>query len=131
MSTLAVIMYPEGAAAGEAAAVLKQMQSTHSIQLKDIAWVTKDTDGTLKLHHGTSLDEATADDGALRVFLSTEDDWIDEVASAIPESGSALFVMTRNAHAKRVVPEMEKLGGLLFKTILSSPQELEVAKALT
>ena len=131
MSTLVVITYPEGAAAGEAAATLKQMQTQVLIDLEDIAWFTKDTDGTLKCHQGTSLSGATANGGACWVFLATEDQWINEVANSIPLSGSALFVLARNPSVERALPEMAKFGGTLIKANLSVQQERALAEALT
>jgi uncharacterized membrane protein len=119
MSTVVAITYPEGAAAGEAAATLKQMQTKFLIDLEDIAWVTKDTDGTLKRHQGTSLSGGSVNGGAFWVFLAAEGKWINAVSNAIPLSGSALLVLARNANAERALPEMAKFGGTLIKTDLS------------
>ena len=147
MSTLAVIAYPDQSTAGEAAAALQRMQKEFLIELEDVAWVTKAQDGKMKLHQATSLTGAGAAGGAFWGFLfgllffvpifgmavgaatgalaghfahyGIDHKWINEVASAIPPGGSALFVMARNTNQERVLPEMAKLGGTVLKTNLS------------
>jgi uncharacterized membrane protein len=72
--------------------------------------------------------------GALAGKLSDfgiDDRWIKEVAAGIPNGGSALFVMARNANAERVVPEMAKFGGTVLKTNLSLEQEQALSEALS
>lgn len=158
MSTLAVIAYPQENTASEAAATIVRMQQDYLIQLQDVAWVTKKADGKLKLHQSVSTAGAGAAGGAFWGFLfgliflvpflgmaigaatgalagklsdfGIDDKWIKEVADGIPNGGSALFVMARNANAERVVPEMAKFGGTVLKTNLSLEQEQALAEAL-
>jgi uncharacterized membrane protein len=159
MSTLAVIAYPQQDTAAQAAAALARMQKEYLIELEDVAWVTKNPDGKLKLHQGTSLTGVAASGGALWGFvfgllflapvaglaigaasgalvghfsdIGINDKWIKEVASAIPPNGSALFVLARNSQNERVLPEMAKFGGQVLKTSLSDEQQAALEDALS
>ena len=158
-STLAVIAYPGQNTASEAAAALERMHKEHSIDLQDVAWVTKSQDGKMKLHQGTSLTGAGAAGGALWGFLfgllffvplfgmavgaatgalaghfaeyGIDHDWLNEVASSIPPGGSALFIMARDAKQERVLLEMAKFGGTVLKTNLTAEQQQALENALT
>jgi uncharacterized membrane protein len=159
MSTLAVIAYPQQETASQAAQTLARMQKEYLIELEDVAWVTKSGDGKLKLHQGTSLTGIGASGGAMWGFIfgllflapvaglaigaasgalvghfsdiGIDDKWIKEVAGAIPPNGSALFVLARNSHNERVLPEMAKFGGKVIKTSLSEEQQLALEEALS
>ena len=158
-STLAVIAYPDQGTAAEAASALQEMQREFLIDLQDVAWVTKSKDGKLKLHEGTSLTGAGAATGALWGFLfgllflvpvfgiavgavtgavaghfanyGLDHQWINEVASAIPPGGSALFIMARDANQERVLPEMANFGGTVLKTNLTTEQQQALENALS
>jgi uncharacterized membrane protein len=159
MSTLAVISYPQENTAAEAAATLGRMQQEYLIKLEDIAWVTKQADGKMKLHQGTSLTGAGAAGGAMWGFIfgllffvpllgmaigaasgalagklsdfGIDDKWIKEVAESIPPGGSALFVMARDTNTERVLPEIAKLGGTVIRTNLSDEQQQQLEDALS
>jgi uncharacterized membrane protein len=159
MSALAVIAYPGQDTAAQAAAALARMQKEYLIELEDVAWVTKSTEGKLKLHQGTSLTGVAASGGALWGFvfgllflapvagmaigaatgavvghfsdIGIDDKWIKEVSSAIPAGGSALFVLARNSQNERVLPEMAKFGGQVLKTSLSEEQQAALEEALS
>ncbi len=158
-STLAVIAYPDQGTAAEAASALQEMQREFLIDLQDVAWVTKSKDGKLKLHEGTSLTGAGAATGALWGFLfgllflvpvfgiavgavtgavaghfanyGLDHQWINEVASAIPAGGSALFIMARDTNQERVLPEMANFGGTVLKTNLTTEQQQALENALS
>jgi uncharacterized membrane protein len=158
LSTIAIIAYPDQGTAGEAAAALKQMQQEYLIELQDIAWVTKNQEGTMNLHQGTRLIGGGAAGGALWGFLfgllfldpltgmavgaatgalagkladyGIDDTWIKEVANAIPLGGSALLVMARNTNAERALPEMAKFDGRMIRTNLTSRQQQALEDAL-
>jgi uncharacterized membrane protein len=157
-STLAVIAYPGQNTAAEAAAALERMHKEYSIDLQDVAWVTKSQNGKLKLHQGSSLTGAGAAGGALWGFLfgllffvplfgmavgaatgavaghfanvGIDHDWLNEVASSIPPGGSALFIMARDTNQELVLPEMAKFGGAVLKTNLTSEQQQALENAL-
>src|SRR5829696_95707 len=159
MSTLAVIAYPEGGTAAQAAAKLAQLQKEYLIELEDVAWVTKNPEGKMKLHQATSLTGVAASGGALWGFvfgllflaplagmvigaasgaiaghfsdIGIDDKWIKEVAASIPAGGSALFVLARNSQNERVLPEMAKFGGTVLKTSLSDQQQAALEEALS
>lgn len=159
MSTLAVIAYDGKDTASQAAQALARMQKEFLIELEDVAWVTKSPEGKLKLHQGTSLTGVAASGGALWGFvfgllflaplagmaigaatgaivghfsdIGIDDKWIKEVAASIPNGGSALFVLARNAQQERVLPEMAKFGGKVLKTSLSEDQQAALEDALS
>jgi uncharacterized membrane protein len=159
MSTLAVIAYPGQDTAAQAAAALGRMQKEYLIELEDVAWVTKNPEGKLKLHQGTSLTGVAASGGALWGFvfgllflaplagmaigaatgaivghfsdIGIDDKWIKEVSAAIPNGGSALFVLARNSQNEKVLPEMAKFGGQVLKTSLTDEQQAALEEALS
>jgi len=159
MSTLAVIAYPGQDTAAQAAAKLGQLQKEYLIELEDVAWVTKNPEGKMKLHQATSLTGVAASGGALWGFvfgllffaplaglaigaatgavaghfsdIGIDDKWIKEVAASIPAGGSALFVLARNSQNERVLPEMAKFGGQVIKTSLSEEQQAALSEALS
>jgi len=159
MTTLAVIAYPQGETAGQAAQTLARMQKEYLIELEDVAWVTKAADGKLKLHQATGLTGVAASGGALWGFvfgllflaplagmaigaasgalvghfsdIGIDDKWIKEVSGAIPPGGSALFVLARNSKNERVLPEMAKFGGTVIKTSLSEEQQAALEESLS
>jgi uncharacterized membrane protein len=159
MSTLAVIAYPGKDTAAQAAAKLAQLQKEYLIELEDVAWVTKNPEGKMKLHQATSLTGVAASGGALWGFvfgllflaplagmvigaasgaiaghfsdIGIDDKWIKEVAASIPAGGSALFVLARNSQNERVLPEMAKFGGTVLKTSLSDEQQAALEEALS
>jgi uncharacterized membrane protein len=158
-STLAVIAYPDQSTAGKAAAALQRMQTDFLIELEDVAWVTKSRDGKMKLHQASNETGTGAASGALWGFIfgllflvpifgmavgaatgalaghfahyGIDHKWIDEVASAIPPGGSALFVMARNSNQEQVLPEMAKFGGTVLKTNLTAEQQQALEGALS
>jgi uncharacterized membrane protein len=159
MSTLAVIAYPGKDTASQAAAALAKLQKEYLIELEDVAWVTKNPEGKMKLHQGSSLTGAIAAGGAFWGFLfgllflvpvaglvfgaasgalvghfsdiGIDDKWIKEVAAAIPPGGSALFVLARNSQNEKVLPEMAKFGGQVLKTSLTDEQQAALEEALS
>jgi len=158
-STLAVIAYPDQSTAAKAAAALQQMQEEFLIDVQDVAWVTKNQDGKLKLHQATTATGAGAAGGAFWGFLfgliffapfigmavgaasgavaghfahyGVDHKWFNEVASAIPPGGSALFIMARNTNQERVLPEMAKFGGTVLKTNFTAEQQQALEDALS
>jgi len=159
MSTLAVIAYPQQDTAAQAASALARMQKEYLIELEDVAWVTKNPEGKLKLHQGANLTGAGAAGGAMWGFLfgliffvpvaglalgaasgalaghfadiGVDDKWAKEVAASIAPGGSALFVLARNSQNERVLPEMAKFGGKVLKTSLSAEQQQSLEEALS
>jgi len=159
MSTLAVIAYKDQGTAATAAAKLGQLQSELLIKLEDVAWVTKDSDGKMKLHQGTSLTGVGAAGGAMWGFLfgllffvpflglavgaasgalagklsdfGIDDKWIKDVSDGIPNGGSGLFVLAHDTLAERVIPEMAKFGGDVISTNLSTEQESALREAIS
>ena len=159
MSTLAVIAYKDQGTAATAAAELGQLQAEFLIKLEDIAWVTKDPGGKMKLHQGTSLTGVGAAGGALWGFLfgllffvpflglavgaatgalagklsdyGIDDKWMKNVSEGIPNGGSGLFVMAHDTVAERVIPEMAKFGGTVISTNLSTEQEKALKDAIS
>ena len=158
-STLAVIAYPDQNTAAEAAAALQRMQKDLLIDVQDVAWVTKSQDGKMKLHQAATETGTGAAGGAFWGFLfglicfapifgmavgaaggalaghfahfGIDQKWLNEVASAIPPGGSALFVKAHDANRERVFPEMAKFGGTVLKTNLTSEQQQALENALS
>lgn len=159
MATMAVVVYPDEDTAAKAVAELRRLQADYLIDLEDVAYITKDANGKVKVHTGANLTAAGAAGGAFWGFLfgliflvpflgaaigaasgalagaltdyGIDQQWLKEVGDSVKPNSSALFVLARNANAERVVPEMAKFGGKIVKTNLTSEQEEKLREALT
>ena len=157
-STLAVIAYPDQKTAETAAAALRHLEQESLIEVQDVAWVTKQADGRMKLHQASTATGQGAAGGAFWGFLfgllifapyvgaavgaatgaiaghfthlGIDQKWLSEVADAIPPDGSALFVMVRNTNVERVLPEMATFGGTVLKTNFTTEQQQALQEAL-
>ena len=80
---------------------------------------------------GAAVGAATGAIAGHLTHYGLDQDWLHEVANAIPPGGSALFVMARDANQERVLPEMAKFGGTVIRTNLTSEQEQALAEAIS
>ena len=63
MSDLVVVTYPDEYKAAEVLAVLQRLQKELLIEMEDAAYVTKETDGKLRLHETVPLTRIGATQG--------------------------------------------------------------------
>lgn len=157
-STLAVIAYSDQNTAEAAAEALRRLEQESLVEVQDVAWVTKQANGRMKLHQASTATGQGAAGGAFWGFvfgllffapyvgsavgaatgalaghfthLGIDQKWLNEVASAIPADGSALFVMVRNTNVERVLPRMAAFGGTVLKTNFTTEQQQALQEAL-
>jgi uncharacterized membrane protein len=76
---------------------------------------------------------AGAGAGALSGKLSDygiDDGFIKSLGANIPPDSSALFVLVRKVTPDKAIPEIQKFGGTVLKTSLSTEQDERLRKAL-
>jgi uncharacterized membrane protein len=69
VSELVVVTYPDVYRAGEVCATLQRLQKQFLIDIEDIAFVTREQDGKLKLHQTVNVVGAASSMGAFRGTL--------------------------------------------------------------
>ena len=134
-----------------------ELVKEHSLTLDDAVIVEHRKNGKLKLHQpslagvgaasgalwggliglivlvplfGMAIGAATgAAAGAMQDY-GTDDDFMKELGSKLPEGGAAVFVLVREATRDKVVPEVAKYGGEVIQSSLSDEQEAQLQEAL-
>jgi uncharacterized membrane protein len=66
MSELVVITYPDVYRAGEVSATLQRLQKEFLIEIEDVAYITREHDGKVKLHQTVPVMATTMSMGFLR-----------------------------------------------------------------
>jgi uncharacterized membrane protein len=158
-SSLIAVAYPDSKTAFEVAATLSRLQKEYLVKLEDLAVVTKDEKGKLKLHQSQDLVGAGALGGAFwgmlfgLLFLvpfvgaavgaatgalsgaltdiGIDDNFMRDLAANLSPNSSALFVLVVSATEDKVLPEIAKYGGTVLKTSLSTAEESKWREALS
>jgi uncharacterized membrane protein len=158
MATLTVWKFDSAGGAANALAMLERMQKEELIQINDGAYVTwpegKKKPKTEQLHSLTGAGAlggsfwgllfgllffvpllgmaVGAAMGALTGSMADvgiDDEFIREVRAQVTPGTSALFVMTSNAVADKVIDEFKHSGATLVSTNLSHEQEAQLREA--
>lgn len=159
MSDLIVIAFDDEASAFDVRAELVRMQQDYLLQLEDAVVVTR-KDGEVQLHQPVNMTAIGAAGGTMwgaligLIFLNPlagaaigglggalagrfsdigiNDDFIREVAQAVPPGGSAVFFLIRKMTADKVLARLESVArrGRLLRTSLSQEDEDRLAQAL-
>ena len=158
MATLTVWKFDSAGGAQSALAQLERMQKEELVQVNDAAYVTwpegKKKPKTEQLHNMTGVGAlggsfwgllfgliffvpllgmaVGAAMGALSGSMADvgiDDDFIREVRQQVTPGTSALFVMTSNAVADKVIDEFKTSGASLVSTNLSTEQEAKLREA--
>jgi uncharacterized membrane protein len=158
MSELIVVAYPDVHRAAEVMVTLRRLQAEYLVDLEDAVYVTKETDGKVKLHQALNLTTTGAVEGTFwgvligLLFLNPllggllgagagaltgsvsdygiNDDFIRELGGRLAPNSSAIFILLRKITADRVVPELGKFGGHILQTSLSQEAESKLQAAL-
>ncbi|TMD67656.1 MAG: DUF1269 domain-containing protein [Chloroflexi bacterium] len=158
MSNLFVLKCANEATAENILGTLKRLQDQHLITVEDAALVTLKANGKPKIRQANDLVGAGALGGAFwgmligLLFLSPllgaaigagvgalagrmsdvgiNDDFIRQVGSAIHPGESALFLLTRNAIADKVLPELKQYQFEVIQTSLSQEDEAQLHEML-
>jgi uncharacterized membrane protein len=154
MSELVVLAFPTETGARQALGVVDDLQSQDVIALDDAATVTRGADGKPEVKQATSVVGAGALGGAFWGLLfgllffvpllgmavgaamgalagsmsdvGIDDEFVRRVRDEVKEGTSALFVMTGNVVADRVLGEFRGTGAHLVSTNLSAEQEAKL-----
>jgi uncharacterized membrane protein len=157
MSNLVAIAYDHEATAKEVMASLGRLQTEHALELEDAVLVTRDADGKVKLHQGSTA-AAGAAGGALwggligLLFLApllgmavgaaaggaagamtdvgVDDNFMTELGSKLGEGNAAIIILVRRATPDKVLAEIGHFGGHVLQTSLSNEREAELQDAL-
>jgi len=157
MSNLVAIAYDDEPTANEVMAALGRLQTEHAIELEDAVLVTRDADGKVKLHQGSTA-AAGAAGGALwggligLLFLApllgmavgaaagaaggamtdvgVDDKFLKELGSRLGEGNAAVIVLVRRATPDKVLAEIGHYGGHVLQTSLTNEREAELQAAL-
>lgn len=158
MSNLFVLKFNDEASAQQAVDTMKRLQAQQLIQVDDAAIVTRDKNGKPRIKQSQDLVGAGALGGAfwglligLLFFipllgaaigagagalagkfhdLGIDDNFIKQVGSSIQPGQAALFLLTQNAVADKVLPELRQLKFELIETNLSSADEKKLRETL-
>jgi uncharacterized membrane protein len=159
MSTLVVIAYEDKFKAEEVRLMLIKMQKDYLIDLEDAVVAVKDEKGKVKLHQMLNLTAAGAVSGGFwgtligLIFLNPlfglaigatagavsgaltdvgiDDKFMKELAGALTNGSSVLFVLVRKATPDKVLEELKGTGGKILKTSLSHDDEAKLQAALS
>jgi uncharacterized membrane protein len=158
MSTLVAVTYDDEFKAAEVLATLRRLQSEYLIDLEDAAYVTKGTDGTVKVHQNHSLSGAGALGGGFWGLLfgliffvpilglavgaglgalighysdyGIDKQFMESLRAQMKPGSSAIFVLVRKSTPDKVIPEIAKYGGTVVQTNLSDDAEKKLQDAL-
>ena len=159
MCDLVAVAYDSEATAREVLDTLRRLQTEHVVELEDGVVVTKNEDGKIKLHQSFSPTGAGAAGGALwggligLIFLApllgaaigaaaggaagaltdvgVDDKFMKELGQKLEPGGAALIVLVRRSTPDKVLPEIQKYGGHVLQSSLSTEAEERLEAALT
>jgi uncharacterized membrane protein len=158
MSDLVVISFDDEHTAFEMRATLAKLQKEYLIEMEDVVVVTKNDKGKVKLHQAVNLTAAGAVGGAFwgmligMIFLNPlvgaavgagagalsgklrdigiSDNFMKELAEALRNNTSALFVLVRKVTPDKVLEELKGFKGKVLKTSLTKDKEDELREVL-
>jgi uncharacterized membrane protein len=158
MSNLFVLKCADEATGENIIGTLRQLQSQHLIVVEDAALVTLKSNGKPKIRQANDLVGAGALGGAFwgmligLLFLSPllgaaigagvgalsgkfsdigiNDDFIKQVGSAMHPGESALFLLTRNEIADKILPQLKQYQFEVIQTSLSQEDEAQLHEML-
>jgi uncharacterized membrane protein len=158
MSDLVVISFDDEHKAFEMRAELAKLQKEYLIEMEDVVVVTKNDKGKVKLHQAVNLTAAGAVGGAFwgmligMIFLNPlvgaavgagagalsgklrdigiSDNFMKELAEALRNDTSALFVLVRKVTPDKVLEGLKGFKGKVLKTSLTKDSEEKLREAL-
>ena len=158
MSDLIVVSFEDALKADEVLLRLQRLEKAHLIDLEDAVVASRDQAGRIRIRQNYNLAAlgaaggglwgalvglvflnpllglaAGAASGALAGYLTDigiDDDFIREVADALPPESSAIFLLVRRAAPDKVLAEFEGLGGRVLRSSLSRADEERLGAVL-
>ena len=158
MGDLVVIGFDDEHKAFEMRATLAKLQKEYLIEMEDVVVVTKNDKGKVKLHQAVNLTAAGAVGGTFwgmligMIFLNPlvgaavgagagalsgklrdigiSDNFMKELAEALRNDTSALFVLVRKVTPDKVLEGLKGFKGKILKTSLTADREEELREVL-
>jgi uncharacterized membrane protein len=158
MSKLIAIVYQDQNTAKQVLAEMREMEKEEVLELDDIAYVTRDLDGKVKLHQTDSAVGTGAVGGAFwgmligMLFfapflgaaigagsgalagsltdLGIDDNFIKTLGEKLEPGNSAIFMLVRRATVDKALPELAKFGGEVIHTSLPKDREEKLQATL-
>lgn len=158
MSELISVAYPDAFKAADVLNAMRRLQSEYLIDLEDAAYVTKDSEGKIRLHQSVNIPAIGAVSGTFwgaligMIFLNPllgaaigagsgaltgaiadygiNDDFMKGLATELRPNSSALFILARRYTPDKVIQELSRFGGTVLRTSLTQEAEEQLQQAL-
>jgi uncharacterized membrane protein len=158
LSNLIAIAYDDVQTAREVTGTLGELAKEHNLELEDCVIVERKAGGKVKLHQ-PSLTGLSAANGALwggligLIFLvplfgmalgaasgaaagsaadaGVDDDFMKNLGNTLNDGSAAVVVLVRSATRDKVLPEIQRYGGTVIQTSLSSEDEAALQDVLS
>jgi uncharacterized membrane protein len=152
------ITYPSEDQAARVIKTLQRIQSAKLIDLEDAVYVTKNTQGRVKLHQarhttkkgvvggtlvglvvgsilltpigGAAIGAASGALAAKTSDVGLEDQFIKELSEAMQPNSSAIFLLVRSISRDEVLAELAPYGGQVLQTSLSPEMQEKLQEVL-
>jgi uncharacterized membrane protein len=158
MNDLLVIAFPTEQKAEEVRQKLFELQKEYLIELGDAVVAVKHEDGKIKLNQminttaagavsgtfwgllvgtlfalplvGAAIGAASGALGGSLADFGINDDFMREVAEAVPPGGAALFLLVKKITTDKVLADLRGVGGTVLRTSFDKSQEDAIKDAL-
>jgi len=158
MSELISVAYPDAYKAADVLNAMRRLQNEYLIDLEDAAYVTKDSEGRIRLHQSVNIPLIGAVSGTFwgaligMIFLNPllgaalgagsgalsgaiadygiNDDFMKNLAAELRPDSSALFILARRYTPDKVIQELSRFGGTVLRTSLTHEAEVRLQQAL-
>lgn len=158
MSELISVAYPDAYKAADVLNTMRRLQSEYLIDLEDAAYVTKDSDGKIRLHQSVNIPAIGAVSGTFwgaligLIFMNPllgaaigagsgaltgaiadygiNDDFMKGLATELRPNSSAIFILARQYTPDKVIQELSRFGGTVLRTSLTHEAENQLQLAL-
>ena len=158
MADLIAVTYPDKDTARDVMGTLARLQTEHVIELADVAAVTKEQDGKVRLVQSRDLVATGVLGGAFwggligLLFLTPllgmvagmvggalggkfadygiNDQFMKDLGAQLKPGGSAVFLLVTKMTPDKVLDEVGKYGGKVLRTSLSREAEADIQAAL-
>ncbi|TCS34711.1 putative membrane protein [Paucimonas lemoignei] len=158
MPELISVAYPDPYKAADVLNAMRRLQNEYLIDLEDAAYVTKDSDGKIRLHQSVNIPAIGAVSGTFwgaligLIFMNPllgaaigagsgaltgaltdygiDDDFMKDLAAELRPNSSALFILARRYTPDKVIQELSRFGGTVLRTSLTHDAENQLQLAL-
>ena len=158
MSDLIAIAYPDRYTAEAVREKLTELMAQRTIELEDAVVVTRDEEGTVKLHQarrpaatgaaggivwggligllflapliGMAIGAAAGGAAGALTDVGIDDSFMKKLVASLTPGGAALIVLVRKVTPDKVLPHVQRYGGEVIQTSLDDETEARLREAL-